>query len=226
MRAQWPVVGILAWVLGAGGCVEDDKSFFIRQNQIPDSDCLVSTDATEFRGAGLLDVSGGYGYYMYPLVENGLMSTAGDNQPERNALHMTGFSIEIDLGSIPGSYPDEVLDFVFLVSGTIDPGGQAAYAGIEVIKAELVKRLSIPKGLRPVVTVSMRAIAKRSGEEMESAEFVFPVTLCNGCLVDFRNTCPLSTDKTILTNECGLPQDSAVTCCPTTGGLVTCFSGS
>jgi hypothetical protein len=69
------------------------------------------------------------------------------------------------------------------------------------------------------ISVTLKAIAKLQSSEKESSEFYYPIKVCNGCLVDFRSTCPSSTDTTIKTNECGLPQDSVLTCCtdPTKG---------
>jgi hypothetical protein len=62
--------------------------------------------------------------------------------------------------------------------------------------------------------------------EHESAEFIYPIYLCNGCLVDLRDTCPPPTDTTIITNICGRPQDAPVTCCPVDNGEVHCYATS
>ena len=66
----------------------------------------------------------------------------------------------------------------------------------------------------PVVYAKVTAVASSTGKEVSSAAFVYPIQICNLCLVDKRATCPDTSDKTILFNHCGLPQDNPVTCCP------------
>jgi len=207
-------------VSGLGtGCVEDDRSFFIRQNQIPQSKCTVTTTTTLYNPRGTLDVAGNQGYWLYPLMENNYKSTkTSDGQPERNSLHLRGYEVEIDLGQIPGSYPADLLEFYEPTTGNIAPGSKA-WGKVKVIPDRLIKLMNIPTSVGKVlVMVSVRALAKKGGSDVESSTFVYPVDLCNGCLVDYQTTCPTpaasgTTGTTILYNACGTPQDEPVTCC-------------
>lgn len=205
------------------GCVEDDRTFFIRQNQIPLTACQTTTTTSLYNPRGTLDVSAKLGYWLFPLMENNLKPSASvDGQPERNSLHLRGYEVEIDLGQIPGEYPGDLLKFYDPTTGDINPGSKLD-GKVKVIPDRLVQMLNIPKGLKPLVMVSIRAIAKRSGSDQESSTFIYPIDLCNGCLVDMRNSCPdTKTDKTILTNYCGTPQDSPVTCCAK-AGIIDCY---
>ena len=210
------------------GCIEDDRSFFIRQNQIPQSGCIVTSTTTLYNPRGTLDVSGGQGYWLYPLMENNFSSSkSGDNQPERNGLHLRGYEVEIDLGQIPGSYPSDLLDFYEPTTGNIPPSTKA-WGMVKVIPDRLVKLMNIPASVGKVlVMVSVRALAKKSGADVESSTFVYPIDLCNGCLVDHQDPCPdttstTTTTTTILRNACGTPQDTPVTCCSKTAGTY-CF---
>lgn len=220
------VLATLAVTALGTGCVEDDRTFFIRQNQIPQTACVVTTATTLYNPRGILDVSADQGYWLYPLMENNLKSSlSADGQPERNTLHIRGYEVEIDLGQIPGEYPADLLKFYDPTSGNMPPGSKLT-GKVKVIKDALVKRLNIPKGIKPLVMISIRAVAKRSGSDQESSTFIYPIDLCNGCLVDMRNSCPDTTkDKTILTNYCGTPQDTAVTCCPKSG-VTSCFQST
>jgi hypothetical protein len=226
MRARWLLIALpVLVVFGLMGCVDDDVSFYIQQNQVPGADCEVSTTVDKFRGSGLLDVSVGLGYYMFPLVVNNMRSSSSeDNQPERNNLHMRRFTIELD--SVPVGASGAETSFEIPVSGLIPPaGGMLAYAGVKVIKDSLAAKLqgAAGSGAEHVIMVSLRAEAERSGETRESAEFLFPVTICNGCLVDMRTEPPDPEDKTAVGNTCGLPQDEPVTCY-TAGSLTQCLT--
>lgn len=232
MIARYPKLAgfaiILGLAMGLSGCIEDDRSFFIRQNQVPQTGCVVNTTTTEYLPRGTLDVSMGIGYRLYPLLENNLKtSKTTDGEPERNSLHITGFEVDIDLGEIPGEFPSDLTSFWEPASGQLDPGGKLASVA-NVISDRLTKMLNIPKGIKPLVLISIKAVAKRSGSDKDSSTFVFPIDLCNGCLVDWRTTCPATTDKTVKKNYCGRPQDQPVTCCtdPATGTKCIQSTGS
>ncbi len=216
------IVALAATSLGTG-CIEDDRTFVITQNQIPQSKCTITTAASIYRPRGTLDVSVKQGYWLYPLLVNNLTSTrSSDKEPERNTLHMRGFDVEIDLGQIPGQFPDDLLKFWEPTSGVISPSGSIASI-LKAIPDRLVQLLNIPVGLKPLVMISIKATAKHAGGDKESSTFIYPVDLCNGCLVDLRTTCPdPAKDKEILTNYCGTPQDDPITCC-TASGKTKCF---
>lgn len=214
MKARTSVALLVLATLGVTACVDDDRMFYISQALAPDSSCSVSTGGTSLWG-GILDVSvSGYGYYLNPVVVNQMLSTTGDGQPERNVIHMRGFKIDA---------PSPIADFEIPASGAIKPNGEAVFAAVEVLRpADAAMMASQVSGNnQPVVEVKIRAFGDRSGDEMETAEFIYPITLCNGCLVNMLSACPTADDTaTYTTNGCGLPQDSQVTCCPGANGVV------
>jgi hypothetical protein len=144
-----PATLLLAFVAMGAGCVED-TAFIIRQNQIPATGCLPSTSSSEFRSEGVLDVMLGWGYYLFPLLENNLRSTkSADGQPERNILRLDRYEVVLDMGEIPGDYPADETAFSEKTSGTLYPADTLA-ATVKVIKDKLAKRLTslIRKGER------------------------------------------------------------------------------
>jgi hypothetical protein len=225
MRARWLLIALpVSVAMGLMGCVDDDISFYIQQNQVPEQGCEVSTTADKFRGSGLLDVSLNLGYYMFPLVINNMRSSSSeDQQPERNNLHMRRFTVELE--SVPVGASGAETSFEVPVSGLLPPaGGMLAYAGVKVIKDSLAAKLnSAQLPGEPVIMVSLRAEAERSGETRESAEFLYPVNICKGCLVDMRTEPPDKEDTTTVSNVCGIPQDDPVTCYKA-GSLVQCLT--
>lgn len=222
MRTRLPIALILASALGSAGCVDDDKMFYIRQNLTPSAGCELAATGSVGLAAGTLDVSGGKSYEMYPVVVNDMVATEPqDGEPERNRLHMRGFEVSLD---VPIPIPDELANFFRPATSTIDPGGTWILKGLSAIPYTTAQALNIPAGQYLDVTVNLRAVAKRSGDDMESATFPFVVAVCNGCLVDFRAQCPADDDATIKRNACGRPQDEKVTCCPeATSSELKCF---
>lgn len=230
-------VTLIASAMLSSGCIDEARVFYIRQNQVPSSGCKIATTTTIYNPMGLLDVSVDMGYWFYPLLENKLTSTAsGDGEPERNALTLKGFEVELDLQGMEKTagwtIKEEQLKFWLPASGYLTPKG--ALAGrIKVIPDWLAKAMHVPvkaqktAGGWPVIYAVVTAVASKTGSEVESSAFVYPIEICNGCLVDLRKQCveDLSKDKTVLTNYCGLPQDSSVTCCPFNKAYA-CYSAS
>ena len=230
MTARSPLLLVPVVLASLVGCVDSDN-FYIIQMQIPAEGCTISaTDSTESLAQGLLDISLGIGYRGYPLVINNLAATAGtDQQPERNTVHFKGFQIRVDLGPVPAGGIDSALLNYFdpKANVAITPSGGLLAGPAVLIKDELAKALQpvIPEGLKPDVTVGIRAQGEVGGSTVESGEFLFPITLCKKCLVDLRATCPAADDKTVFSNACGVPQDKPVTCCSTSFGFSCRSSG-
>lgn len=221
MIVRSAVVVLVALTFGASACVEDDTSFYIKGMRAPDTKCTTpAPGGTTFIATGKLDVSVKLGYYAFPEVLNALTSSTSNQpgQPEAHILQMRGYRISLDMGEIPGSFSADLVDSTFPTSGTIQPAG-AMTTAIQVIRDPLAAQLAttVPKGIERTIYANVRAVATMSGGEKESALFVFPIIVCNGCLVDFLTgrPCPApdeSMDK-FTTNTCGLPQDAPVTCC-------------
>lgn len=231
-RAMIAVLGLVVAVT-LGACVEDDASFYIQQNNFPGSGCVPSTGGDAL-ASGVLDVltNVGLGYYMFPSVVNNMTTTASlDNQPERNNLHMRRFDVSLELGGASLSVDPGALEFSVPLSGLVKAGGEATFGPLQVIDDGLAQQLGAAlcaKGTvtRPVVSITLRAVADRSSETRESAEFIFPVTLCCGCLVDWRTSAPDSSASDTYSNECGVPQDSRVTCYKGGAGFPVCLQST
>ena len=215
------LVALLGLTVSTAGCLEDDRTFFIRQNQVPSAGCISNATTTIFNPRGTLDVFIGTGYWLYPLVENIMTSSEQvDGEPERNNLYLRGFEVELDLGDYPVSFPDDLVKFFTPQSGFIEPEGQLA-TSVQIIPDELVKKLNIPKGRKLLVMAKVKAVAQHGATTKRTGEFVYPVDLCNLCIVDWRDPCPkvdtsgtgTGTTVTVFANVCGLPQDMRVTCC-------------
>ena len=231
MTIRSAVAILVALTLGASACVEDDTSFYIKGMRAPESGCATpAPGGTTFVGTGQLDVAAKFGYLAFPEVLNALGSSTVNQpgQPENNILQMRSYRISLDTSEIPASFPAALTTLSFPTSGSIQPNG-AMVTPIQVISNELAALLAdtVPKGVQRTVYASVHAVATMTGGEKESALFVFPVIVCNGCLVEFLTgqPCPAPNESTakFKTNTCGLPQDEPVTCCTETSGATRCL---
>lgn len=208
-------------VLTTAGC--DYGVLRIRQNQVPLSGCKVGSSVTLHNPQGVLDISVGKGYVLYPLLENTLRDVVtGIHGSGDNSLALRGFQVTLDLQGMELVYPmteisPEQLSFWVPTSGTLPPQGLVAgmarvVPGWLSLQMRRVIKPNSTVGGWPMIYAKVVAVALTTDEaEVESPEFVFPIEICNGCLVERYYTCPST--YWIKTNTCGLPQDEPVTCC-------------
>lgn len=239
-------IGVLAIVAGASilssvGCV-GQRNFYISGNLSPcaNADELKGTgsgsgssSSTLVLSSGVLDISAGQGYRLYPQLVNELPKSANaDKQPERNRLFLKRFEVDLDLGQLGGgNVPSALTSFDLPNAATIEPGGKLR-AVIKIIPDQLVAMLTIPSNVRPIVIANIRAIAEHGATDIESREFRYAVELCKGCLIQDIGDCSKlsgqsSTQKDQLAqaaNACGHPQDDRTVCCRATGGSLRCLS--
>jgi hypothetical protein len=236
--------GAIPFSLGLGlafliaGCDLPPHQFFIVQNQVPEDGCVISTDGAIYRGEGVLDVrlipdQATDGYVFFPLVKNDLPApSAGEST--LNRIELKGFDVDImAIGPLPAntdallkSLDDGTLmHFRLPWSGVIDPGGGLKSAHVSVIGAELARRIRDTGDLRQKASylqlgARVRIAGDRSGAVM-SDPFVFPIRVCDGCLVGNVESCPFAAAPTNAGNACNVAQDDVVDCC-TTGNKLTC----
>lgn len=231
-RQRFPFPSLLALALGLSvttGCVEE-RAFYILQNQLPqlsDGVCTASAGEGTFLAEGVLDISAGQGYWMFPLLKFDILSS--NDQVEKNNFTLREFRINLDMSEIPGEFPAEETSFTRPTSGPLRPQGTLGTV-VKVVPDALVARLNVPIGVKPMIVAKIRAVAVRlaTDSEIESTTFRYPITLCNGCLMHGGkiNPCPTGEEETaptIVTNDCGVPQDSTVFCC-SVDGVVGCLS--
>jgi hypothetical protein len=228
----------LATTLILGGCDLPPHQFFIVQDQVPASGCLITTDATAYRGQGVMDVrlvSNGAdtGYAVFPLVKNDL-PPPGAGETAVNRIELKGFDVEVvPIGPQPASTDallkslegGDLVHFRQPWSGVLDPGGGLKAASVSVISAELARRLRDAGDLRQKgsylqLAARIRVSGDRSGT-VDSDPFLFPIRVCDGCLIGRVETCPFTAPPANTGNACNVAQDDAVDCC-STGDTLTC----
>jgi hypothetical protein len=219
-------VAMILCLIAVTGC-DEDSAFYIYQNQVPKAGCIVTVDTEIYRAQGLLDVSLGVGYVLYPLIRNDLpvkkATGSKSERPEPNLLHLKEFRVQLDLGQVTSRYANDLLRFSRPTSGTLLPGGKRA-SSVEVIPSDLVKQIEVPEGARPMIMAEVKAVAEDGdGDVLESIPFFYPISLCDGCLVVMLDACSSSTN--IKSNVCGLPQDGPLVCCNDPDSGLLCSAG-
>jgi hypothetical protein len=230
MRTLLVVAVALAGLLSA--CSGDTGRFFIVQNQVPQAGCVVTTERTVYQGEGVLDISlvdegSAFAYELFPLIQNDYPTSGTPNAPEPNRLFVRAFRVRIEAGAgapqkivdlfdrLTSSAQSTLVDFQQPWAATIDPGGGLLAAAVGVIPGELARQLRATKVLDASPSVSVmarvRAVGQRRDGEVESQEFVFPISICQDCLVANLRMCPYTPVN--LGNACNVAQDAMVDCC-------------
>ena len=105
LRVSAPGLVAVTLALGSAGCVEE-QAFYIAQNQLPvalsEGGCGASTDQGSFRSRGLLDVSVGQGYVMFPLIRFEIESSG--SSVEKNNFVLRRFNVDVDPGDVPANF--------------------------------------------------------------------------------------------------------------------------
>jgi len=248
MRAHVLRFGCLiaaAWLLSA--CAEDTPEIYILQNASTDDDCEPSTAADVFVSRGTLDLFVTNQYVMFPLARNSMVPSedvsfgaaggaAGGglegNEWEANTVTLRRARVEFDAPAALGvPLPS---DFEIPISGSINPADEAA-VGLQVVTPSIGNALAASPLLQASsssVTMLVRIKffgVTGAGREVDSNEFVFPIELCFGCLLDVppeaidpafpTPNCRVfdEFDSNTVTDQCFIGQDQPVDCrliCP------------
>ncbi len=197
-----------AALLTAGGCAVEDSSMLIVGNSslAPAPTCAPNANTNTFVSRGVLDVSLGKQYLMYPIIQNQLGNSEdvrikpaavggggaqgnglGDVLVEGNTVLLREATVEFELPEgLPLAFPSEL---TIPVSGSIAPG--ATYApSLELVSPELADLLVNQinqRGLQVAMLVRLKFFGTTaSGTEIESTEFTYPLDVCFGCLISYN----------------------------------------
>ena len=220
-------------------CGRVPGQFEILNNQVPISSggCTIPVSPTVYQGQGTLDASivrDGLqtAYFVFPLIENNLPGSTGGIDP--NQIQLSGFTVDIGtIGNVPGAIDSELstlkgsslLHYQIPWSGGISSGGGQLSAIVSAFPVELALDLLQTGGLtrEPSLTVNLTIQAlgtTNSGTAMKSDPFNYPVSVCDGCLVENLMVCPYSTTPANPGNPCNPAQDDPIDCCLDNGTLL------
>lgn len=225
------VVGAIG--VGASACADNESSIFIRQVLVPSSsDCSYTADpGSTARLEGVMDLAFTRQYTAGLLIGNQLVERGSSDLLRAETSRFRAEGAEVEIETTAG---DLLQSFTVPVSGFADPGSGTS-PGWGVVSAVLIdsetgaglasgftqgERSSVVGRVVVVARVFGRTIG---GQEIESGEFRFPISVCYGCLVSFppEATDPLQTRPNCAnTGEgasnvdapCAMGQDDPVDC--------------
>lgn len=189
------------------GCAERTPELYIRANQPFDEDCAAPAGAggnvSQFVSRGVLDLFMTNEYVMAPLVENTLVSsesigftTGGGGtgglegtEWEANIVSLTHAIVRFNA---PDALGVPLLSRIEIpLSGSVEPDGGTAGITLVPITANIGNVLSqstlLRENLDTTITLELGVTfhgKTAAGLRVDSNEFIYPVDLCFGCLVD------------------------------------------
>lgn len=207
----------------AQGCVDNEISFFIQQEQVPQlsgamvAGCIVSPDPTSLhRNEGVLDLSIASSYRMHPLYRSEILSSAvrGTGRAEMRGMFVDGADIDLRVGSetgalftvngapaIPNQYRISTTAFIDAASSE---GPSYATGTLEIIPPQVGAAIAAhfcqpgpatdscpvpawPNSSTQVIVVIRPFGHTMGGLQISGSHFIFPLTLCCHCLVQFQS---------------------------------------
>jgi hypothetical protein len=209
----WIAGAVAALAMYANGCVPNEVSFFIQQNQVPQptgtTGCVVSADPEGLhRNEGLLDLAFSTRYLMHPLYRSELLSTQRriSGRAEMRGLFVDGADIELTPpGSTAAAFRYRVIVSEFVQPASTEGPGFGVGA-LEIIPdsvgAQLAAQLCVPDtsdvsdqcpvpiwpNNRQQLTAIIHPFGHTmGGVEVSGSSFVFPITFCCHCLAQFQS---------------------------------------
>jgi hypothetical protein len=225
-------------VLAAGAvlapaCADNESTLFVRAVIAPSEDtCIVSADpGGTFLMGGVLDAALGGEYNAALLVGNQLVPRGNPDQLRTETSRIQLYAADVEVLDAGGA---AMTTFQAPTSGFVDvgTGDEPGYgsAGVLMIDAQTAGSLGAAitgSGLEQQVVVSVILRGRTlGGNEVESAEFRYPVTVCYGCLgrpttgSDPAGPQPNCDAAEEVTCPCRIGQDAPYDCC--CAGVAAC----
>ena len=224
----------LAGLVMAMGCVanRDDAPLIILFNQAPADGCTTSPSKTALaRGSGFIDANAPLGYLFTPVVQNTASTRNGSVDDATRFALIEGANIRVEasgpnsdafLGNLAAS---NLLEFSQRFSFTVFPDDGLASLGFEILPPQFLASLRSDLGAGEVAEFDVRIelFGRMGGGVMQSNEFIYPVSVCNGCLVNNLGPCDAGLMVTRTGGTCQPLQDGGIVdCCTAAAGGLVC----
>lgn len=245
MKTSRMWMGLSLAAMMSAGCAQEQESLIVLHVPFEDAgECTIDGSNDTIRSEGLLDVQFGTSYSMPVILLNQLQGQTAmmtNNQIDNGELQLIDADVTLSIPQTPelidavvDANDDSFVDFTVDLSSVSLASGGRTPVSVEVISqptsvalADEMRRTNPTGSPRLLATTVFHA--RRTGNrvgkvgEIESRAFVFPITLCLGCLYtcsgcagmepDFINACFESApDPTIAGGStgyynCGRAQD-------------------
>lgn len=221
-------------------CVDsgDEGIYVLNNTAITDSCSLSGSPDQAMLGHGLVYWGSPVPYVLTPLIQSRIMAAEGTDDTLRTVqlrgadvtLTLKAVSIDHPDGSVTVTQPNSQLDqFTTLFSGAVAPGG-SVNAFVDVLPPAAMRQVAADSGadlandsLNAEVLASVVIRGEINGNTITSAPYLYPITVCNQCVVTNLGACPLPSTVTVRTgNACNAYQDGVVDCCTDASNRLVC----
>lgn len=220
--------------LGLTGCAEQEgQTFYIAFSLALEDDCEISAGGGQvaLRPRGRMDLVLTNEYYLFANVVNSMSTTSqvtggtpATLQLENNNLQIIGGKVSYSVGDIGIDLPQN--QFVF-TSGTVRPGNQSPIQvhAIPPLVGEFLRQAPALQKRYSSVEVVVKLTLEgtlQDGTVVKSREFVYPIDVCRGCLIQYNVAPEFCCDPATWGDvpvPCFMGQDLSVdcrTCCAST----------
>lgn len=201
----------------APACVDNDQSIFIRQVMAPPQTrttggCTYTADPTQpALFSGELDLALKNSYQMIVLVGNQMVQRSDNTAPrsESNKAHINGAIVRVTdaNGGTISEFTAPASGFADAANGNVSSYTLMKITAIDAPTAKAIQNTIPNIGDERLILVNVKAFGETlGGDDLESAEFQYPVRVCNGCLISFQGA-----DDTLTPNviDCNLNTSAA-----------------
>jgi hypothetical protein len=164
------------------GCAENDSSFFVRAAaKVDATTCVVTPTGVVELAGGTLDLKFSSTYEVALVIENQLVPRGNSTTLRTETSRISVYKADVRLLNGGG----EFASFSKAVTGFADPGTSSLTPGVgvtfvPVLDGSVACALKgSPGEILAGVTLHGRTLG---GLELTAPEFVFPITVCLGCL--------------------------------------------
>lgn len=239
-RGLMLLIAILVGASVAPGCATQDSELFIRGvAYTPPGQCVIKAEAdTAVLSQGLLDLAFGQSYSGFMIWGNQLVARGSTDlvrvENNRVALDSADVSVQLTDGS-------EVSAFSVPTSGFADPttGGLPGYGFVQVPLIDFKTAVKAYNAGKRTLVSKVRVFGRTlGGSDVQSNEFTYVVSLCNGCTISFSpanqdNTQPgpncllaaQATQTMVNTVPCTVGQDFPINCADCLTSHQACLTG-
>jgi len=212
------------------------ETLVVTQNLAPSDDCQFTPSDTLFGASGIVDTNSDLGYLFAPSVTNTATTEGADANRRTVIAGGAEVTISIDESVVPLATQamlrepsSAFLRFTKEFSGPIAPNNGKTPFSFEAIPKSVIMFLSDAlNGASTTVTISVVVFGKMGNQTVESAPFVFPVTVCTDCMKTRLDSCANLPDVVPSGYACSSPgvpggerlQDNLLLCCGPPGAPI------
>ena len=176
----------------------------LEMKPVDPSTCLAVSDEGAYRAGGVVDLTLRTNYEVHPMVENNMVDTVEIKSLDSTDARVSTNSIVLRSAVIEYTALDQLsaniqTQRIIPLSGTIGIGERLLITGLDLFSSDMLEQFrsadefllidggeARPRRTDAEIIAHIRLKGETlDGREIESNEFLFPVRVCNGCMITY-----------------------------------------